>query len=71
MVKIVWPAFLATSLESLAEKEDGPSDLIHHGYVLTRADVQGAAESYAKSHTGERSHSTEQETRLGCFFFIP
>jgi hypothetical protein len=43
LVKVVWPAFLATNLEHSTDEEEGTSDLVHHGYVLTRADVRGAA----------------------------
>ncbi|CRK11287.1 hypothetical protein BN1708_010093, partial [Verticillium longisporum] len=44
MVKILWPAFLAFSPEQAAEEEEIPPVLIHHGYALTRVDVQGAAD---------------------------
>ena len=40
IVKYVWPAFLA---EPSGEDDVGTPELVQHGYVLTRADVQGAA----------------------------
>ncbi|KAK0385342.1 hypothetical protein NLU13_7818 [Sarocladium strictum] len=43
VAKIIWPAFLATGLEQSGDGDEGPSDLVHHGYVLTRGDVENAA----------------------------
>ncbi|WQF77016.1 hypothetical protein CDEST_02030 [Colletotrichum destructivum] len=42
VAKVVWPAFLATSVEQPADEEESPSDLVRHGIVLTRAEIQGA-----------------------------
>ncbi|ROT35424.1 hypothetical protein SODALDRAFT_320757 [Sodiomyces alkalinus F11] len=43
VVKVVWPAFVDVTADQAEDGEENPSDLIHHGYMLTRGDAQDAA----------------------------
>ncbi|GKT55651.1 hypothetical protein ColTof4_14094 [Colletotrichum tofieldiae] len=76
MVKVVWPAFLATSLEQPVDEEEGALDLGHHGIVLTRADVQGAANEETprramRKATRDSDAAAQRRRRDPAVFFYP
>jgi hypothetical protein len=75
VVKVVWPAFVATGLEQPADEEDGPSDLVHHGYVLTRAEIQDAANEemprrVMRRTIREANPATQKKKRDSGIFYL-
>lgn len=74
VLKVVWPAFLATTLEQPADDEESTSDLVHHGYVLTRADTEGAANEEmprrAMRRATRESRAASQRTRRDSAVFL-
>ncbi|KAF6808979.1 hypothetical protein CPLU01_15583 [Colletotrichum plurivorum] len=74
IVEVVWPAFLANSLEQPTDEEGGTSDLIYHGFVLTRAEVQGAADEEMPRRAMRRairtSNTVAQKKRRDSAVFL-
>ncbi|KAK1674271.1 hypothetical protein BDP55DRAFT_554823 [Colletotrichum godetiae] len=73
--QVVWPAFLVIGLEQgTEEEEEGTSDLVCHGYVLTRAGVQDAEDEDTPRRAMRRamrhSNAVAQRNRRDSAVFL-
>ncbi|KAK2041011.1 hypothetical protein LZ31DRAFT_557344 [Colletotrichum somersetense] len=72
--KVVWPAFIATSPEQSVGEQEGAWVLVHHGFVLTRANIRGAATEESQARAGRKptrdSNAPAQRGRRDSAVFL-
>lgn len=62
VVAVAWPALMASNPEDPASGGVGDQDLFHHGYVVTKAQVQAAVEEISKAESLHRTARRDSRT---------